>query len=133
MVDFNLWMEWKAQPGTLGNDWEGIVMAGSVDLFSLTPRSTFTPESPAGDDQSGNTSSTQKLMGSFREVLTDKLEQVDSMHKNAHDKVRQFASGEIENVHDVSIALQKADMALNLATLFREKILTAYDELKQLQ
>lgn len=108
-------------------------MVEPVDLFSLTPRSTGSSSSSMEQDESKNTSSTQKLMGSFRDVLSDKLKQVDSMHRNAQEKVRQFAAGEIESVHDVSIALKKADMALNLATLFREKILSAYNDLKQLQ
>jgi len=109
-------------------------MADPIDMISLTPRPSSGSVDMSGNQQNeSNESSTQRLMKSFHEVLTERINQVDAMHKDAHRKMKQFAAGEIDNVHDVSIAMQKADMAVNLATMFREKILTAFNELQQLQ
>jgi flagellar hook-basal body complex protein FliE len=109
-------------------------MSGITGPGSLTPSSVSpNPESLADSSGESNSGATQRLMGSFQDVLTDKLRQVEDYQRNAHQKMKQFAAGEIDNVHDVSIALQKANMSVRLATLFRQKILSGYNELKQLQ
>ncbi|MFB6344692.1 MAG: flagellar hook-basal body complex protein FliE [bacterium] len=82
--------------------------------------------------QSEDSSETAQLMNSFGETLQNKLNQVESMQKNAQTKMQKFAAGEIENVHDVSISLQKAQMGLNTASAVRRKVLQAFDELQQM-
>lgn len=109
-------------------------MTSAMGPGSLTPSSVSPSlESFSSQDNQSDSSATQELMSSFQNVLTDKLQQVERYQKDAHTKMKQFAAGEIDNVHDVSIALQKANMSVRLATLFREKILSGYNELKQLQ
>lgn len=109
-------------------------MSNAMDPGSLTP-SPLSPafESSSNPSDESGVSPTQRLMSSFQDVLTDKLQQVEQFQRGAHTKMKQFAAGEIDNVHDVSIALQKANMSVRLATLFREKILSGYNELKQLR
>jgi len=110
-------------------------MPGPVGTSSLTPspRSNSPSEPFSSDSDSSDRSATQKLMSSFQEVLTERLNQVDQLQRDAHTKMKKFAAGEIDNVHDVTVALQKANMSVQLATLFRQQILAGYDELKQLQ
>lgn len=108
-------------------------MSGAIGSGSLTPSSVSTFESLSDQPEDSGNSASQRLMSSFQDVLTDRLQQVETFQRDAHTKMKQFAAGEIDNVHDVSIALQKADMSVRLASLFREKILSGYNELKRLQ
>jgi len=103
----------------------------SVGSFSITPEmKELSKDSPSAD--SSESSASQELMGSFSKTLTQKLNQVESLQKNAQTKMKQFASGEIDDVHDVSVALQKASMGLNIATAVRQKVLEGIDELQQM-
>ncbi|MFB6356033.1 MAG: flagellar hook-basal body complex protein FliE [bacterium] len=112
-------------------------MNGSESLFSLTPTprtSSMESLSNQADISSQESESdTQKLMSSFQEVLRNKIQQVDQLHRTAQTKMQKFAAGEIDNVHDVSISMQKARMGIKLMNLVRKKILSGFDDLKQLR
>lgn len=110
-------------------------MSGSFDLVSLTPRSTLLNESLPTDStsQSDDPSATEEMIDSFGKTLSNKLQQVESLQKTAQTKMQKFAAGEIEDVHDVSIAMQKARMGLNVASAVRTKVLEGINELQQMQ
>ena len=52
---------------------------------------------------------------------------------DAEDAEIQFALGETENPHDLTIALQKASAALQYTVAVRDRLLDAYKELMQMQ
>lgn len=110
-------------------------MSGTFDLHSLTPNPTLmdqaTPSQSSGE--SSSSSETGELMESFGETLSNKLQEVESMQNTAQTKMQQFAAGEIDDVHDVSIAMQKAQMGLNVASAVRRKVIQGFDELQQMR
>lgn len=110
-------------------------MTEPVDIFSLTSQYTTDLEmsEPGSDESPDETSPSQFLADSFRSTLSEKLEQVEEDHRTAQDKVREFAAGKIDNVHDVTVALQKARMSLGLTTLVRSKFLEAWQQIQNLQ
>lgn len=108
-------------------------MSNSVDLFSLLSKpSSVSPRelSPSDEPES---SPSQELFSEFQSVLTHRLSQVEQTQIDAQNKMRDFAAGNIENVHDVTVALQKATMAVNLTTLVRRKFLDAWEQLQTLR
>jgi len=104
----------------------------STSLSSLTPPpGDLASSSPA--ETAGEFTSTEELANSFADTLSEKLNHVESTQRDAQEKMRLFAAGEIENVHDVTIAQQKANMAMRITGLIREKLMQGFDSLNRMQ
>ncbi|MDF2535885.1 MAG: flagellar hook-basal body complex protein FliE [Bacillales bacterium] len=70
---------------------------------------------------------------SFSNVLSGYLQNVDNTVKQAEVLSTQLATGEVENVHDVMIASEKAKLALELTVTIRDKAVEAYHEVMRMQ
>lgn len=75
----------------------------------------------------------QKPTPSFKEVLSNAFGQVDTMQKKSDEMVIEFSKGHIENVHDVLVAMEKANFGLQLTVEVRNKLLDAYKEVMNLR
>ncbi len=75
----------------------------------------------------------QEVKPSFRQVLSDAFGQVDHLQKKADEMVIDFSKGHIENVHDVMVAMNKADVGLKLTLEVRNKLIDAYREIINLR
>lgn len=72
--------------------------------------------------------------GSFTDVLSKAIGEVESMQKDADVKVASLVTGNGDvTPHDAMIALEKADVAFNLMTQIRSKIVRAYEEVMRTQ
>lgn len=69
----------------------------------------------------------------FAKMLSDAVEKVNSLQKNADQMANDFALGKISNIHDVIIEAEKASVALKLTTEVRDKIIEAYREIMRMQ
>jgi flagellar hook-basal body complex protein FliE len=69
----------------------------------------------------------------FSELLEEALSSVNTDQLNSQAMGEAFLLGEIDSVHDVSIAGMKADLSLNLAVEVTNKLLAAYSEIMRLQ
>jgi flagellar hook-basal body complex protein FliE len=74
-----------------------------------------------------------KTKSSFAGVLQGYLENVDNTVKQSADISTKVAAGEIDNIHDVMIASQKAQIALELTVTIRDKAVEAYQEMMRMQ
>ena len=75
-----------------------------------------------------------KQQGSFSDVLTQAMTEVNSLQKEADVKVAGLVAGSGGvTPHDAMIALEKADIAFNLMTQIRSKIVRAYEEVMRTQ
>ena len=63
----------------------------------------------------------------------DNLITTNNYLSDAENEEIKWALGETENTHDLSIALQKASIALQYTVAIRDKLLDAYKELIQMQ
>ncbi|MCH6266824.1 flagellar hook-basal body complex protein FliE [Neobacillus citreus] len=70
---------------------------------------------------------------SFANVLKGYLENVDSAVKQSAELSAKAAAGEIDNIHDVTIAAQKAKLALELTVTIRDEAVEAYQEMMRMQ
>jgi len=79
------------------------------------------------------TSDGEKPSVDFAKMLSDAVEKVNSLQKNADQMANDFALGKISNIHDVIIEAEKASVALKLTTEVRDKIIEAYREIMRMQ
>ena len=69
----------------------------------------------------------------FTKAFNEAIDKVNADQLNADQMDKLLAAGEIDNVHDVVIASQKAQLSLNLAVEVKNKIMDAYNEIMRLQ
>lgn len=76
---------------------------------------------------------TSKPQNSFANVLQSYLNNVDTTVKQASDLTVKAAAGEVDNIHDLTIASQKAKLALELTVTVRDKAVESYQEIMRMQ
>lgn len=77
--------------------------------------------------------SIQKDAVSFQNLLVENLKKVSDYQLQSEKMDELFAIGEVDSIHDVTIASMKADLTLNLAVEVTNKVLSAYNEIMRLQ
>ncbi len=70
---------------------------------------------------------------SFKDMLMNSLNEVNSMQQQANRAVEQMATGEDVSAAEVLTAVQKADIAFRMMMQIRNKIAQAYDEVKNVR
>jgi len=71
--------------------------------------------------------------GGFGSTLTSAIEQVEQVHTDAQQQISELLQGNRQDVHNVMIAVEKADVAFQLMMQVRTKIVNAYQEISRLQ
>ena len=69
---------------------------------------------------------------SFLDLLQDTLQDANEAQKTADQTAQKFAGGENIELHEVMIAMEKADIALRTVTAFRGKLVEAYQEIMRM-
>ena len=69
-----------------------------------------------------------KALASFGELLKNHLDQVNQLEAAADELVEDYAVGKPVELHNVIIAHEKADLAMELTTQLRNKGIAAYQE-----
>lgn len=69
----------------------------------------------------------------FSDVLASSIQTVSDDQMYAEEMDQMLALGEVDSVHDVTIAAMKADLSLNVAVEVTNKVLSAYNEIMRLQ
>lgn len=80
-----------------------------------------------------STSSTSESGKSFADTLKDAVGSVNEMQKASDKAMQNLATGKTDNVADVMIAAEKADIALKVMVQVRNKIIDAYQEVMKMQ
>jgi flagellar hook-basal body complex protein FliE len=71
--------------------------------------------------------------GDFMEIMKGLTKEVDEKLKTADQKVQQFALGQSQDLHEVVVASEKADISLRFLLQLRNKLLEAYQEMMRMQ
>jgi flagellar hook-basal body complex protein FliE len=69
----------------------------------------------------------------FGQLVSNLLQDVNESQNQASDAIAQLASGKTDNVHQVMIALGKAEVSFNYMLEIRNRLLDAYKQLMQMQ
>lgn len=98
----------------------------NIPLYSPTQ---VTGSEPQNTDSSGN--QTGEL--SFSQIVNQKLEEANSLQKEADKLTESFSAGEPVEIHQMLIAMEKADLALRQTVEIRNKVIEAYQEIERMQ
>ncbi len=69
----------------------------------------------------------------FGATLKNAIQQVDQLSQDSHSQTAELLQGDRQDVHNVMIAVEKADVAFQLMMQVRNKIVNAYQEVSKLQ
>lgn len=74
---------------------------------------------------------TDKVQGqqSFGEMLKKVVEEANDMQVTAANQGMKLALGEVQDVHEAMIAMEKASLVLQLSLEIRDKLVDAYERL----
>src|SRR5262245_51337614 len=70
---------------------------------------------------------------SFKDVLLDNINQVNRLQQEATEAAEDLATGKRTDMEGVILATQKADAAFRMLVAVRNKMQTAFEEIKQLR
>ncbi|MEP0813596.1 MAG: flagellar hook-basal body complex protein FliE [bacterium] len=88
----------------------------------------FRPISRIGESPAGGAGAAD----AFQNILVEQIEKLSELHSNADNLVRSFASGADVDLHEVVLAVNKADLALMFAIQLRNKVIEAYQEVTRM-
>jgi len=70
-----------------------------------------------------------KLQKSFGNRLRSFVREVNELQKEASESIQKFAAGEVKDLQDIMIAMEKASVSFELMMEIRNKIIEAYQEI----
>ena len=71
--------------------------------------------------------------GAFADMLKDSMEKVNNLQIEADQASQELLLGKDKNIHQVMIAVEKANLSFQLMMQVRNKIITAYEEMMRTQ
>ncbi len=92
---------------------------------SITPIQAPPVSAPSGPATPGGSA--------FQSALSDAIQKVEGFGQNATSSINNFLSGEGEELHDVAIKTQQAEMSFDLFLQVRNKVVSAYQEVMRMQ
>ena len=81
----------------------------------------------------GTSDSSGKSFDSVFQSALNLLKETNDLSNAAELEEIRFAMGDSENLHDLTIALQKAEVAIQYTVAVRDKVLDAYKEIMNMQ
>lgn len=70
---------------------------------------------------------------SFGEALNKALQDVNGAQLKADEMIKGFLTGEVGDVHQVTIAMEQGKLMMQLAVEVRNKVVEAYQEISRMQ
>ena len=83
-----------------------------------------------------NASNTDKVESSstdFSKILKESLEEVNDTQVTADHAMADIATGEVKDLHQAAIAINKAEISMKMMLEIRNKALSAYKEIARTQ
>jgi len=100
-----------------------IAPISSVLTSSVTPTSYVQVASPAASGEAS---------GDFAATLASSVNGLQSAQSTASDLAIQAVSGDLEDVHDYTIAATEASLAMELTATIRNKAIDAFTEIMRM-
>ena len=97
---------------------------------TIFPGISGIPTPPTSPTSSGGTVPNE---GSFGETLRNTLGSVERLRSTSEIQMSELLQGDRQDIHNVMIAVEKADVAFQLMMQVRNKILNAYQDVSKLQ
>lgn len=97
----------------------------SSGLPIVSGTATTSPAAPAGAGGQEE--------GGFGATLRTAMDHVDQMSQNSQGQVSELLKGDRQDIQNVMIAVEKADIAFQMMMQVRNKIVNAYEEVSKMQ
>ena len=98
--------------------------------MNITQISNLDPGVTLKPTQSNPVEETKKT---FSELVSSSIEQVNNAQMKGDLDIEKLHSGEAQNLHDVMISVEQADISLRMLVQVKNKALTAYEEIMRMQ
>ena len=76
---------------------------------------------------------TKRPASGFAETLKSFTRHVDEQIKEADRKTQEFAAGKRQDLHEIMIASEKANLSFRLLLQIRNKLIEAYQQIERMQ
>ena len=73
-----------------------------------------------------------KVSSSFGELVTDGIDRLDAVQDRADKLAVQAATGDLDNIHDYTLAAGEASITTQLTVAVRNKALEAFNEIMRM-
>jgi len=100
------------------------LISGSQSIAPLTPGGAGSKQT-SGPGAAGGPS--------FKDALMKQLDQVNRLQQDAETAIEDVVSGKRDDMDNVMIAKQKADIAFQMLLQVRNQMMDAYEEIKQIR
>jgi len=70
--------------------------------------------------------------GSFSDVLSSAINEVEGAHNDANQSIQRFLSGEGDDLHSTILSSQRADLEFQMFMQVRNKVVSAYQEIMKM-
>lgn len=110
-----------------------------MDGFTVSNANRFLETGNINIKQSQNetspVSSNSSVSGdkSFADTLKNAINEVNDLQQTSNKKMQELSVGKTDNVADVMITAEKADIAMRVMVQVRNKIIDAYNEIMRMQ
>jgi flagellar hook-basal body complex protein FliE len=95
---------------------------------ATNPLATFSFDDAFSDNTNG-----RDFANDFGNALKTELERVNQLQQDAQTAIQDYAAGGDTPVHQVMLAVNKAELSLQLATQVRNRMVAAYQDVSKMQ
>ena len=104
-----------------------------MDIMSLRNVSSGMMKEAVSNSNKIDKKDNQNMFGTMFQTALDNINTTNQYLSDAENAEIAFALGEVDNTHDLTIAMQKASTALQYTVAVRDKFLEAYREIMNMQ
>ncbi|KGK90352.1 flagellar hook-basal body protein FliE [Desulfosporosinus sp. HMP52] len=107
-----------------------------LPIAPIMPLGPLTAVNPSGLETTpkvGSGDGAQKAGADFSKFLSDALNQVDALQTEGDKATVALATGQVQDLSEVMVALEKASLSLSLTVATRDKVLDAYNQVMRMQ
>jgi flagellar hook-basal body complex protein FliE len=69
----------------------------------------------------------------FSDWLVDQSSELNQLAINSEEAVKEISSGEVDNLHQIILGMEKAKLSFDLAVQVRDKLLEGYNKILRMQ
>ncbi|MFG6368585.1 MAG: flagellar hook-basal body complex protein FliE [Lachnospiraceae bacterium] len=110
-----------------------MTITAAKDINDLYKVSSDTAKNALYGTNTDNEGTKSNLFGSFLDAAVSNINNTNELLSNQENEVLKWSMGISENTHDLTIAVGKAQTALDYTVALRDKLLEAYKEIMQIQ
>ncbi|MFW5782464.1 MAG: flagellar hook-basal body complex protein FliE [Candidatus Muiribacteriaceae bacterium] len=103
-------------------------MVNVIDPASIAAESSKNTKS-----RPSKTVQNRDMVQDFRTLFQDQVKRTNALGKHSSEMTQKMVAGDVEDIHQVMIAAEKAKVAFRFTLEIKNKIMTAYQELQRMQ